>query len=230
MRALLKKLSKRLLNTSIGRRVTSLFDLLAVRVGKTFGWVARTCCKPNVEWRGRLPATGDRIFIFNHTSHADSVLVWTSLPASIRKTVRFVAAEDYWTLSQLRRFIAERVFRAIFVKRDASTIEARQDQVDRIVSQMVRGDSILLAPEGTRGDGTEVKDFKSGIYYLSLANPRFVIIPVYLENLQYVLPKGQFIPTPKPCRVVFGDPIRLRPKETRKEFLTRARQSILDLA
>ena len=44
-----------------------------------------------------------------------------------------------------------------------------------------------------------------------------------------VLPKGQFLPVPLLCRVVFGAPVAIAPDEERRAFLDRARETLLAL-
>ena len=193
------------------------------------GRLARTLSFSRIEFRAEIPSARRRIYYFNHTSHADSVLLWAALPKVQRRKLRFVAAKDYWDTSALRRYVAERCFRAIFLERQPKTKEERQQQVSELVSQVGPSESILLSPEGTRGDGHQLAPFKSGIYYLCQAQPDFELVPVYLENLHRLLPKGAFVPRPVPCRVIFGEPFSLQEGESRVEFLERARARLLEL-
>ncbi|TIM85693.1 MAG: 1-acyl-sn-glycerol-3-phosphate acyltransferase, partial [Mesorhizobium sp.] len=71
--------------------------------------------------------------------------------------------------------------------------------------------------------------FRSGLYNLSMARPDVELIPCWIENMSRVLPKGQFVPVPLLCRVVFGAPIAIAPGEERRAFLDRARKALLAL-
>ena len=71
--------------------------------------------------------------------------------------------------------------------------------------------------------------FKSGLYNLCIARPGVKLVPVYLENLNRVLPKGRLIPVPTRSTVTFGAPIGLREGEGREEFLVRAREVLVAL-
>ncbi|MFN8606831.1 MAG: lysophospholipid acyltransferase family protein [Vulcanimicrobiota bacterium] len=198
-------------------------------LARCLGRLARTLSFLQVEHRHPILSGRRRIYYFNHTSHADSVLLWASLPRMQRRLMRFVAAKDYWEASPLRRYVAERCFRAIFLERQPSTLEERRQQVTQVVSQVGPGESILLSPEGTRGDGRQLGPFKSGIFYLCQAQPDFELMPVYLSNLHRFLPKGAFLPRPVPCQLVFGAPFSLEQGETRGQFLDRARERLLEL-
>ena len=51
-------------------------------------------------------------------------------------------------------------------------------------------------------------------------------MPVHLENLNRVLPKGEFIPVPMISRVTFGPPLDWAEGETKEAFLERARRAV----
>jgi 1-acyl-sn-glycerol-3-phosphate acyltransferase len=88
------------------------------------------------------------------------------------------------------------------------------------------GDSLILFPEGTRGTGEEVGAFKTGLYHLAQAAPGVELVPVAIENLNRILPKGEFLPVPMVSRVAFGPTLRLQEGESKDDFLARARAAL----
>ena len=62
------------------------------------------------------------------------------------------------------------------------------------------------------------------------AMPRAEFVPVWIENLGRVMPKGAIVPVPLLCTLTFGAPLTLSSGETKAEFLERARAALLDLA
>ncbi len=54
-------------------------------------------------------------------------------------------------------------------------------------------------------------------------------MPVWIDNLQRVLPKGKLLPVPLACTLRYGLPLALREDEDRTAFLARARTALLDL-
>ena len=54
-------------------------------------------------------------------------------------------------------------------------------------------------------------------------------MPVYLKNLDRVLPRDEFLPIPLMSNVIFGPPIWLETKESKVDFLKRARSAVLRL-
>jgi 1-acyl-sn-glycerol-3-phosphate acyltransferase len=91
------------------------------------------------------------------------------------------------------------------------------------------GDSLVIFPEGTRGNAADPAPFKSGLYALAQAFPDVPLVPAWIDNVQRVMPKGEVVPVPILCTVVFGPPIALAPDEERRAFLDRARAAVMAL-
>jgi 1-acyl-sn-glycerol-3-phosphate acyltransferase len=196
---------------------------------------ARAFAGGSVRW-ARLPTdTRQRVFFANHSSHLDFILIWASLPVRLRKRARPVAAHDYWEAGPIRRYLAQSVFNAVLIDRptqgsaeDRSLAVRGREAIARMVEGLGRENSLILFPEGTRGSGGAVAEFKSGLYYLARERPDVELVPVHLENLNRVLPKGQVIPVPMISRISFGLPISLG-DEPKEEFLARARRAVEEL-
>jgi 1-acyl-sn-glycerol-3-phosphate acyltransferase len=86
--------------------------------------------------------------------------------------------------------------------------------------------SLIVFPEGSRNTGEEMNDFKSGLYYLAKKRPDLELVPVYIDNLNRVLPRGEFLPVPLLSSITIGPPIWLESGESKADFLRRARQSV----
>jgi 1-acyl-sn-glycerol-3-phosphate acyltransferase len=180
------------------------------------------------EWRGCAPAPRPRVYFANHNSHLDSVLVWSVLPRALRRITRPVAAADYWRKDAMRRFMGEHVFHAIMIDRTAMTLEV--NPVTQMVGAVDEGSSLILFPEGTRNLTQErLLPFKSGLYHLARERPGLELVPVWIENLNRVMPKGEIVPIPLLCTVTFGEPLQLAAQEDKRDFLDRARTALLAL-
>jgi 1-acyl-sn-glycerol-3-phosphate acyltransferase len=77
--------------------------------------------------------------------------------------------------------------------------------------------------------GAEIARFKTGLFHLSEAQPGLELVPVAIENLNRILPKGEFLPVPMVSRVSFGPSLSLREGEAKDEFLARARRALEEL-
>ena len=87
------------------------------------GFLFRAVCGTRARWQGCDPAGHQRIYFANHTSHLDAVLLWATLPPTLRARTRPVAARDYWAASRLRLWSAEKVFHALLIERRKVTTQ-----------------------------------------------------------------------------------------------------------
>lgn len=175
------------------------------------------------------------IYYANHSSHLDFVTIWAVLPKELRSSLRPIAARDYWDHG-IKKFFAEKIFRAHLVDRGRARAKnshthsgaSPSGQLGGMTAVLDEGDSLLIFPEGTRGDGETLAKFQSGLFRLAQHNPQIPVLPVRLGNLNRVLPKGESIPVPHLSTVTFQEPIFVQPDESKEEFLARARQALLE--
>jgi len=212
---------------------------------------ARLVVGSTVYWT-EPPGTEPRIYIANHSSHLDFIVLWALLPSAARARARPVAARDYWS-SGVRRYLADNVFHAVLVDRGRgaaallpaaeqaarsaepvpTTAEAGPSRGEDAIAQMVaaldEGSSLILFPEGTRDRSGELGRFRSGLYRVATARPGVPIVPVFIANLNRIMPKGSLLPAPLLSRVTMGPPFCLDPGESRDDFLARARNNVAAL-
>lgn len=200
-------------------------------IGTALATVARLVTGASVHWVQAPSEARQRIYFGNHTSHLDFVVIWASLPPAMRRRTRPVAGADYWLHGALRRYLSRRVFDAILIERPSGGHSPREASrsVEHIAHAMADGCDIIVFPEGTRSLDGEVHPFKSGIFHLCRLRPGVELVPVYLANMNRILPKGEIVPVPLLGRVVFGAPLQLAPDEEKDAFLARAREALLRL-
>jgi 1-acyl-sn-glycerol-3-phosphate acyltransferase len=181
----------------------------------------------NVRWLEGPSVTGQCIFFANHTSNLDAVVLWAALPDALRNKTRPVAAMEYWEASKLRRYLACHVFHAILI--DRTKVTARSNPIKRIIDEMGDRCSLIIFPEGGRHSGENVGPFKSGLYHLAKGNPKAKLVPVFIDNMNRILPKGEILPVPMLSCISFGSPISLGLDENKASFLQRAREAVCNL-
>lgn len=181
-------------------------------------------------WSGTTPKAEQTLYFANHTSHGDFVLLWATLPADLRALTRPVAGQDYWEASAMRRFIGADVFNALMIRRDGGSAAGAPNPVEQMTEALRSGDSLIMFPEGTRNTGDAILlPLKSGLFHLARACPQVRLVPVWIENLKRVLPKGTLVPIPLACTVRYGAPLVLAEGEDKNAFIARARAAMLDL-
>ncbi len=189
-------------------------------------WIARFISGVSVRWVDSQPDTCQRVYFANHTSHLDVVLVWSALPTPVRRLTRPIAAKDYWDRGIVRRHLHQ-VFNALLI--DRKEIKVHQSPIDLMLREIGDTHSLILFPEGGRSPGDEIGEFKSGLYYLSKKRPELELIPVHINNMNRILPRGEFLPVPLLSSLTFGPPIWLEAGEPKTEFLARAREAVVSL-
>ncbi|MFI5015877.1 MAG: lysophospholipid acyltransferase family protein [Hyphomicrobiales bacterium] len=190
--------------------------------------LARLVTGVRPDWQGCLPEMRQRIYFANHGSHGDFVLIWTVLPPALRAVTRPVAGADYWDRPGPRRFIGRQVFNALMIDRNPKPDAPHP--VELMAQAVKQGSSLILFPEGTRNTTEELLlPFRSGLYHLARAAPDIELVPVWIDNISRVMPKGEMLPIPLLCSVVFGAPMRLSAGEEKDAFLARARTALLAL-
>ncbi len=192
--------------------------------GAILALLARFFSGASIRWIDCQPDTCQRVYFANHTSHLDAVVLWSALPPEVRCLTRPVAAKDYWTAGRIRRYLATRVFNALLI--DRTEIKVHQSPVDVMLREIGQTYSLIVFPEGGRTSGEEIGEFKSGLYYLCKKRPDLELIPVYIDNMNRILPRGEVLPVPLLTCITFGPPMWLEAGEPKTDFLNRAREAV----
>jgi 1-acyl-sn-glycerol-3-phosphate acyltransferase len=119
------------------------------------------------------------------------------------------------------------VFNAMLI--DRTEIKVHQSPVDMMLREIGSTHSLILFPEGGRSPGDDIGEFKSGLYYLAKKRPELELIPVLINNMNRILPRGEVLPVPLLSSITFGPPIWLEAGEPKLDFLARARQAVVGL-
>ncbi len=202
--------------------------MLARLLADGFSFAIHAITGARAIWHCR-PSAERRVYFGNHVSHGDFVLIWSALPPQLRTGVRPVAAAEYWRRGVLRRYLIRNVFNGVLVERDAAQRTA--DPLQTLCDAVDGGHSLIIFPEGTRNPEPEngLLPFKSGIYHLAHLRPELELVPVWIDNLARVMPKGKLLPLPLLCTATFGEPLQLHAGEDKRAFLDRARRALLAL-
>ncbi|THB23038.1 lysophospholipid acyltransferase family protein [Providencia sp. MGF014] len=204
-------------------------SLLAKGMGMLLSGTCRLLTGVRTRWVGCQPSMASRIYYANHSSHLDGLVIWSGLPPLMRHFVHPVATKDYWVKTPFRRYLVNKVFRAVLVDRKGDK-PAQNNTLAPLESVLESKHSLIFFPEGTRGDGETLSQFKSGLYHLAKKYPDVEVVPVYLENLNRVLPKGSKLVVPVICSAIVGKPLEpIMENENKIDFLQRAKEALEEL-
>ncbi len=147
--------------------------------------------------RDDLPPGSPRVFIANHVS-------WFDIPAMIAVLPHygFVAKRE---LEKIPLFgAAARAVGVIYIDREnrKAAFGAYEDATRKIRE----GQSVLVYPEGTRGDEYALRPFKKGPFVLAIGSEA-PIVPVVIHGTIEVNPRSEFRASPGTVHVYVLEPI-----------------------
>lgn len=131
----------------------------------------------------RLPQMTRRVFVSNHVSWYDIFTLLAILPR-----YRFVAKAELFRIPLFGT--AARRAGTIPIQRENR--KAAFQSYDEAAAEIRAGASIVVCPEGTRGDSYALRPFKKGPFVLAIA-AEAPIVPVVVYGTRQVQPKGSFV-------------------------------------
>jgi len=159
----------------------------------------------NVRGRENLPSRGPCILAANHNSHLDILVIYAALPVRLIVSSHVVAAQDYFAPRRLLFAAVDFLFKPVWVDRES----AGSNCMDRMHSYLDAGDSIIIFPEGTRGEAGKMGRFHCGVGKLAAEHPRIPLLPVFLRGTERALPRKASLPLPIWQHVSIGPAQRL---------------------
>lgn len=188
--------------------------------------VAEVTCHPSVINVDRVSAhDGPVVFVANHQSHLDTTLLLTSIPLPWRHELVVAAAADYFFDSAPKAALAAWAYGAVPMERK----KVSRRSADRATGLLAEGWSLLIFPEGGRSPDGWGQEHKAGAAFLSV-RCGVPVVPIHLDGVGRVLPKGSGRPNPGNVTINFGAPIAPAEGEDAKSLVTRLEAAIATLA
>lgn len=179
-----------------------------------------------VRGREHLLMPGPFILVANHSSHLDTISLLSLFRLNRLRRIRPVAAADYFERNAFVSVFTKTLFNILPIARKNITPE--NNPLRRMREAIEAGDSLIIFPEGTRGSGEQIGEFRSGVAHLIEKMPGVPVVPAYLVNMGRSLPKGEFIPVPFFCEIRIGAPRVL--EGSRQEITRTLEAAVRELA
>lgn len=149
-----------------------------------FSWViyflaVKVCYRRNVFGRENIPAKGSFIFVSNHESYLDPVLLGTSV--SCLKWFNYVAKKDLFD-KPLKAWYFRQIH-ALPLDRDDPDLSS----IKMVLRLLKSGRPIILFPEGTRSRGRGLRPAKPGVGFI-VAKAKVPVVPAYIEGSYEAMP------------------------------------------
>ncbi|WP_369827828.1 HAD-IB family hydrolase [Mycobacterium sp. 852002-10029_SCH5224772] len=183
--------------------------------------LATTGVHLNVVGKENLTAQRPAVFIYNHRNQVDPVI------AGALVNDNWVAVAKKELQKNPVMALLGKALDGVFIDRDdsASALETMRTVEERAKN----GLSILMAPEGTRLDTTEVGPFKKGPFRLAMA-AGIPIVPIVIRNAELVAARNSAVINPGTVDVAVFPPISVQhwTLDTLPERIGEVRQLYLD--
>lgn len=178
------------------RLLRLLVHLLAIRPLLWLGFGV------NVRGREHLRGLSHFVLAANHNSHLDTLLLYAILPVSRLTDTHPVAARDYFGRSRAAYRLLDWLFRPVWVDRD----EAPGRAVAEMDARLAAGGSLIVFPEGTRGEPGRLQAFRSGVGRLVERHRAVPVVPVFILGPERSLPRHASLPVPFWNQLTVGPP------------------------
>ena len=164
--------------------------------------IARLLFGLDVIGKEKLPTAGPAIVAANHNSHVDTIVLLCLFPSKLLPKIRPVAAADHFDKGGFGSWFSRNIIGIIPIKRGASRSE---DVLAGAKEALMRGEILVVFPEGSRGAPEEMARFKTGVARLAEFCPEAAVTPVYLQGAGRSLPKDAKLLVPFNTTAVVGD-------------------------
>lgn len=168
------------------------------------------------------------ILIANHNSHLDTMSILASLPKSVLSKVRPVAAEDHFGKTKLQTWMSNYFINTLLIKRKSDKENIENDPIFKMNKALENGYSLIIFPEGTRGEPNQTKEFKAGVALLLIKNPNIPYVPIYLKSMGKAMPKGDSLIVPHESAIFYGSPNKIASVKV-EEILAQMKTEIEEL-
>jgi 1-acyl-sn-glycerol-3-phosphate acyltransferase len=177
-------------------------------------------CKARVFGRHNEPAEGGAVFICNHQSYLDPMLIGIGM----RRPMSYMARDTLFRIGPFAKLI--RAVNAFPVKRGTADTGALKEAMRRIKA----GGQVLVFAEGTRTLDGRIGPLLPGVALLAQRTAQWTV-PVVIDGAFESWPRTQSLPSPGNIVVQFGRAIGQDEarKRSAQEFIDLVRRQMIEI-
>jgi len=154
------------------------------------------------------------ILVANHNSHLDTMTLMAALPSSIIHLVRPVAAADHFGKTSLKKHLTNFFVNSLLIQRKRDKENPENDPINQMIKALDDGYSLIIFPEGTRGEPEVQQPLKPGVALVLRERPHVKFVSAYMKGLGNAMPKDKSILLPYKSYLIFGNFKTIPSKET----------------
>jgi putative phosphoserine phosphatase / 1-acylglycerol-3-phosphate O-acyltransferase len=170
---------------------------LAISAG-TESALALAGVRLNVEGEENLWSSRPAVFIFNHQSSLDTLIVGSLVRRDITAVAKKEAARD-------PRFAPVGLLMDVAYIDRSNSAKARS-ALEPVVEKLRSGVSLTIAPEGTRTPTPRLARFKKGAFHIAM-QAGVPIVPIVIRNAGELMWRGSLVVRPGTVDVAVLDPV-----------------------
>jgi 1-acyl-sn-glycerol-3-phosphate acyltransferase len=146
----------------------------------------------------RLDLSRPYVFMPNHSSFLDVLLVFAFIPQNFRSIVK----EEFFAIPLMGLTVKS----SGQIPLDRKSPRKGLQSIKRAAELLRRGVSIVVFPEGTRSPDGKIHEFKTTLFVLPIRT-RTPVVPVLIEGTFEALRSGSVLLKHYPVKVTFLDPV-----------------------
>lgn len=161
-------------------------------------WYHERCCRIlgfRVETRGQQSTAQPTLYACNHVSYLDIMVLGSLIEGSFVAKTEVARWPLFGWLARLQG--------SVFVERRGRKTALHRDEMGQ---RLDAGDSLILFPEGTSGDGNQILPFKSALFSVAERRPHDQALLVQPVSIAYTrldgVPMGRYL---RPLFAWYGD-------------------------
>jgi 1-acyl-sn-glycerol-3-phosphate acyltransferase len=168
------------------------------------------------------------ILIANHNSHLDTMAMMASLPRKIIHKVKPVAAKDYFGKTKRRAQFSNYFLNTVLISRSSNDANGA-NPIRTMISELDNGYSLIVFPEGTRGEPEVMQPLKKGIALVLLERPEIPYVPVFMYGMGKSMPRGDGLIVPFNSKLHFGISEKIPVHSNKDEIISHIEEKLLEL-
>ena len=150
---------------------------------------------------------GPALFVANHSSFADPSALYAALPNRYRGKIAWPAAADRFYIKGRKEPTKQGWWFSLTLNAFPMIRGGGSGALGYTDWLIEKGWSIVIFPEGARTSAHKLARFRAGAAILA-ARHGLPVVPMYMEGLDAIRPKGSREKTPGPVSVRVGEPLR----------------------
>ena len=168
---------------------------------------------------------GPAVFVSNHVSALDAVVMADALPPRYRHRSVVVAAADSIFKRRWEARLAQVTVDAFPIPRGGGA----RAHLDYLKELLAKKWSVIIFPEGRLTATGAIGKFRKGAAILAI-DAGVPIVPAYMDGMFEVMPRFHRVPRPGHVTVTFAEPVAAEPGEDYDSYIDRVETVVRGLA